>query len=76
MMRKLSADEVRANAEKYGLRPVRVKARDVVQLSKNPGEKFVEISWEEFFEVLEKKHLAVYISRGGYMKIMSDDVYD
>ncbi len=76
MMRALSRDEVIENAKKYRLRPVKIKGRDVIQLSKNRGERFVDITWEEFFETLEKKHLAVYISKSGYMKIMSDDVYD
>ena len=76
MMRKLTNEESMENAEKYGLKPARVRGREVVQLTKNPGEKFEEIPWEEFFEILKKKRLAVYMSKGGYMKIMSDDVYE
>ena len=76
MMRKLSREETIRNAEMYGLKPVRVRNCDVIQLAKNPGEKFEEVSWDYFFEILEKKRLAVYISKGGYMKIMSDDVYE
>ncbi len=76
MMEKLSREEAIRNAERYGLRPVKIRGSDVVQLAKNMGEKFVEISWDEFFRVLEEKHLAVYISRGGYMKILSDDAYE
>ncbi len=75
-MQRLSREETIKNAEKYGLKPVRVKERDVIQLAKKRSEKFEEISWEEFFEILERKRLAVYISKGGYMKIMSDDIYE
>ena len=75
-MKKLSDEETIKNAEKYGLKPVKVRNRDVVQLSKNPSEKFEETTWDKFFEILKKKRLAVYISKSGYMKIMSDDIYE
>ncbi len=76
MMEKLSNEDAKKFAEKYGLKPVRIRNQEVVQLSKNPGGKFVEIPWDEFFGILEKKRLAVYISKSGYMKIMSDDIYE
>ena len=76
MMRKLSEEDAIKNAEKYNLKPVRIKGSDVVQLAKKISERYEEITWDEFFKILRKKRLAVYISDGGYMKIMSDDVYE
>ncbi len=75
-MQKLSPEMAMEKAKKYGLKPVRVRGGDVVQLAKAMNNRFDEISWNEFFEILKKKRLAVYISKGGYMKIMSDDVYE
>ena len=76
MMRKLSDEEAREYAEQYGLRPVKIRGSDVVQLAKKKQEKFIDITWDEFFNILKRKRLAVYISSGGYMKIMSDDIYE
>ena len=76
MMRKLNREEAIENANRYSLKPVRVKGSDVVQLSLNTSSKFESISWDDFFSALEQKHLAVYISKGGYMKVMSDDIYE
>ncbi len=76
MMRKLSDEEAKDNAEKYGLKPVRIKGSNVVQLAKNISDRYEVISWDEFFKELKKKRLAVYISKSGYMKIMSDDIYE
>lgn len=76
MMTKLNEAETKKNAARYGLMPVKIRDSDVVQLSKKSGGKFEPIQWQEFFELLKKKRLAVYISKTGYMKIMSDDVYE
>ncbi len=76
MMRKLSKEETITNAKKYGLMPAKIRGKDVVQLIKNRDKKFEEISWEEFFKILAKKRLSVYISKNGYMKIMGDDIYE
>ena len=75
-MSKLNEEETKKNAERYGLMPVKIRDSDVVQLSKKADGKFEPIQWQEFFELLKKKRLAVYISKTGYMKIMSDDVYE
>lgn len=75
-MTKLNEAETKKNAERYGLRPVKIRDSEVVQLSKKAEGKFELITWQEFFELLKKKRLAVYISKTGYMKIMSDDVYE
>ena len=76
MMRKLSKEETIINAKKYELVPARIHGKEVVQLIKKSDKKFEEISWDEFFEILAKKRLAVYISKNGYVKIMGDDVYE
>ncbi len=76
MMQKLSEEEAKRKAEEYNLKPVRIKKSEVVQLAKMMSERYEEITWEEFFRVLREKRLAVYISKSGYMKIMSDDIYE
>ena len=76
MMQKLSEEEAKKKAEEYDLKPVRIRNSDVVQLAKKMSERYEEITWEEFFRVLREKRLAVYISKSGYMKIMSDDIYE
>ncbi len=76
MMRKLTDEEAREQAERYGLKPVRIKGSNVVQLAKNISDRYEVIPWDVFFSELKKKRLAVYISKGGYMKIMGDDVYE
>ena len=76
MMEKLDEGKVKEIAEKYSLRPVKIRGSDVVQLAKKESERYEDISWDEFFEILKKKRLSVYSSKGGYMKIMSDDLYD
>ncbi len=76
MMQKLNEEEAKNYAEKFNLKPVRIKGSAVVQLAKNMSERYEEISWDEFFRILRDKRLAVYVSSGGYMKIMSDDIYE
>ena len=76
MMKKLSEEEAKILAEKYALRPVRIKGSTVVQLAKKMSRRYEEISWDEFFRILHEKKLAVYVSNSGYMKIMSDDIYE
>ncbi len=76
MMKKLPDSEVIKMAEKYGLRPVKIAGSEVVQLARKNSSKYIDIDWNEFFKILKKKHLAVYISKNGYMKIMSDDIYE
>ena len=76
MMQKLNEEEAKNYAEKFNLKPVRIKGCAVVQLAKNMSERYEEISWDEFFRILRDKRLAVYVSSGGYMKIMSDDIYE
>ena len=75
-MEKVSEERVKELANKYSLRPVRIKGSDVVQLAKKNSERYEDITWEEFFEVLKTKRLAVYSSKSGYMKIMGDDIYE
>ncbi len=76
MMEKLTRERVIEFAEKYSLKPIVIKGSDVVQLAKKESDRYQPISWDEFFDILEKKNLAVYISKGGYMRIMGDDIYE
>ena len=76
MMKKLNEEEAKILAEKYALRPVCIKGSTVVQLAKKMSARYEEISWDEFFRILHEKKLAVYVSNSGYMKIMSDDIYE
>ncbi len=75
-MEKLSEEKVREIAERYSLRPVKIRGSEVVQLAKKESKRYEKITWDEFFNILKKKRLAVYSSKGGYVKIMSDDLYE
>jgi len=70
-MEKMSKEDTIKIAERYGLRPCKVKGFEVVNIRKHPTEKQYDITWDEFFEALERKGLAVYkASNSDFIKIM------
>ncbi|MFQ6060533.1 MAG: hypothetical protein ACE5KV_04430 [Thermoplasmata archaeon] len=72
-MMKISVDEVKKLAKKYGLRPCRVPGTDGVQIRKHRNPKLEDISWEEFEKTLKKRKLAVYKAENSdFLKIMRD----
>lgn len=68
-MQKISLEQAKKIAEEKGLKPGRVKGTDGVQFTKGNNERLEVISWEEFENILKKRGLAVYESKG-WMKIM------
>ena len=61
--------QVEELSKRKGLVPSKVIGSEQVQLSKGSNKHLATITWDEFFEILEKRNLAVY-SLGGWMKIM------
>lgn len=68
-MQKISVEQAKKIAEEKGLKPGRVKGTDGVQFTKGNNERLEVISWEDFENILKKRGLAVYESKG-WMKIM------
>ena len=68
-MQKISVEQAKKIAMEKGLKPGRVKGTDGVQFTKGNNERLEVISWEEFEDILKKRGLAVYESKG-WMKIM------
>jgi sugar phosphate isomerase/epimerase len=70
-MDKITLEEVKKIAKNYGLKPIRVKGTEIVNIRKNPSDKIEEISWEEFDKALKKRGLAVYkATESDFLKIM------
>jgi hypothetical protein len=70
-MKKITIKETMKIADKYRLKPIKVKGTEVVNIRKRPSNKFVEISWEEFEKALKDKKLAVYkATESDFLKIM------
>ncbi len=70
-MDRVTLDEVKKVAEQYGLKPVKVKGTEVVNIRKHPDNRLIEISWEEFDKALKKRGLAVYkATESDFLKIM------
>jgi len=68
-MERLDIEEAKDMARKKGLKPGRVKGTTGVQFTKGRNARIEVIGWEEFEEILSKRHLAVFGS-GGWMKMM------
>lgn len=72
-MNKISIEDVKRIAKQYNLTPIKVKGTGVINISKNPSEKYEKISWEEFETALDEKGLAVYkTAESDFLKIMKD----
>jgi len=72
-MKKISVEELKKLAKQYGLHVCRIKGSEVVQIRKNPSDKYEDISWKEFEETLKNKGLAVYkAEESDFLKIMKD----
>ncbi|MHC1709604.1 MAG: hypothetical protein AB9819_04280 [Methanomassiliicoccales archaeon] len=70
-MMKISMDDLKKLAKQYDLHVCKIKGSDVVQIRKNPGEKYEDISWDEFENSLNKKGLAVFkATESDFLKIM------
>ncbi|MCQ2085023.1 MAG: hypothetical protein MJZ21_02600 [archaeon] len=65
-----SVEIIQAHATRVGLKAGLVKdTEDGIQFTKGTNNRLDIISWEQFFEILDKKGLAVYKS-GNWLKIM------
>jgi hypothetical protein len=72
-MNKISITELKKIAREYSLKPCKIKGSEVVQIRKNPSDKYEDISWEEFENALKAKKLAVYkATESDFLKIMKD----
>lgn len=72
-MKKISVEELKKLAKQYDLHVCRIKGSEVVQIRKNPSDKYEDISWKEFEETLKNKGLAVYkAEESDFLKIMKD----
>jgi len=71
MMEKISIEQAKVYAAQKRIKPgVRKGRTDVVTLFRPElSDRFDEISWEKFGQVLQSKGLAVYYDRG-FMRIM------
>jgi hypothetical protein len=73
-MKKISIDQVKKIAKQYGLKPSRVKGTDVVNIRKNPSDRYEDITWDEFESSLKKRGLAVFkTAESDFLKIMKDE---
>lgn len=72
-MIKITMDEVKRIGDKFGVKPIRVKGTNVVQIAKNASSRFDVIGWDDFENSIKKRGLAVYKSeKGNFLKIMKD----
>ena len=72
-MQKITMSELKQIAKDYGLKACKIKGSEVVQIRKNPSDKYEDISWDEFESALKKKKLAVYkATESDFLKIMKD----
>ena len=72
-MNKISVSDLKKIAKDYDLKPCKIKGSEVVQIRKNPSDKYEDISWEEFERALKSKNLAVYkATESDFLKIMKD----
>ena len=72
-MMKISLEQLKHVTETNGLKPCKVRGTNIVNLRKEPSERFEDIGWEEFQETLNLRGLAVYKATGSdFLKIMKD----
>ena len=71
-MEKVSREQVEQIASRKGLSPVRIMDTDLIKLVSvdmaKRNSRFVEIPWDEFWSLAQKKNLAVMYD-GGYLFI-------
>ncbi len=70
-MEPIDVDKARRIAENKGLRPAKVKGTDIIQFTKQGGERFEVLDWNDFTSTLEDRNLKVFES-SGWMKIMKE----
>jgi len=72
-MNKITIEDLKKITKHYDLHVCRIKGSEVVQIRKNPSDKYEDISWKEFETVLKQKGLAVYkAAESDFLKIMKD----
>lgn len=72
-MIKLKLEEVRRIADKYGLRPCKIRGEDVVNIRKKSSKRYEDVDWNEFGQVLKRRKLAVYKAENSdFLKIMKE----
>ena len=71
-MEPIDRKKVMAIVKHFGLVPIKIKGTTQVNICKTMNEsKYQLISWDEFFETLDKKGLQVYKdSSSAFLKIM------
>jgi hypothetical protein len=71
-MEPIDLSEARQIAEDKDLDPARIKGTDIVQFTKEGGDRFEVLDWNDFEETLQNRGLKVFES-SGWMKIMEED---
>jgi len=72
-LEKIDEEQIKEIAEEKDLIPGIIKGtEDGIQFA-NPGsEKVDETDWDTFFDIIDRKNLAVYSTKEGWMKIMHE----
>ena len=72
-MKKITIEELKKIAKQYDLHVCKIKGSEVVQIRKNPSDKYEDISWDDFELALKSKGLAIYkAEESDFLKIMKD----
>jgi len=72
-LHKYDKDEIKECADEKGLYPGIVKGtEDGIQFGKSKKSRVNRTDWETFFEIMDRKNLAVYGTEEGWMKILED----
>ena len=72
-MKKITIAELKIIAKQYDLHVCKIKGSEVVQIRKNPSDKYEDIGWDEFESALKSKGLAIYkAEESDFLKIMKN----
>lgn len=66
---KIDMKTARKICDQKGLIPVRIQGTDIVHIGKRTRLDVVQISWDEFEKILEKKNFGIFEHKG-FMRIM------
>ena len=72
-MKKITINQTKEIAKKYGLSPCRIKGTEVVNIRKKKNERYEDVAWDEFERILKKHGLSVYkATESDFLKLMRD----
>jgi len=63
-MKKITIEEAKANAERRGLDPVRLKGTDAIIFTKAPQSRCEVVSWEDVRALMEENGSELYDDNG------------